>query len=67
MYQNYKKKVYLIGGISFFDRTYEDGKMFLIKTNNKMKFDVRKNEEINHFDFNLSPNLMIVATEKCQE
>ena len=59
-----QKKVYLIGGISFFDRTYEDGKMFLIKTNNKMKFDVRKNEEINHFDFNLSPNLMIVATEK---
>ena len=45
--------------------------MFLIKTNNKMKFDVRKNEEINHSDFNLSPtrfnlspNLMIVAIEK---
>ena len=74
-----KKQVYLIGGISFFDKVDKIGKMNLIETIDKMKFDVRKNKQISHFDFNLSParanvtisylkkeinNIMIIATEK---
>ena len=74
-----KKQVFLIGGISFFDKVDKISKMNLIETIDKMKFDVRKNKQISHFDFNLSParanvtisylkketnNIMIIATEK---
>ena len=74
-----QKQVYLIGGISFFDKVDKSGKMFLIEPIDKMKFDVRKNKQISYFDFNLSTtrasetidyikkeinNIMIIATEK---
>ena len=74
-----QKQVYLIGGISFFDKVDESGKMFLIEPIDKMKFDIRKNKQISYFDFNLSTtrasetidyikkeinNIMIIATEK---
>ena len=74
-----KKQVYLIGGISFFDKVDKIGKMNLIETIDKMKFDERKNKQISHFDFNLLParanvtisylkkeinNIMIIAIEK---
>ena len=36
------KQVHLIGSISFFDKIAADGKMFLIKTRDKLKFDVKK-------------------------
>ena len=35
------KQVHLIGSISFFDKIAADGKMFLIKTRDKLKFDVK--------------------------
>ena len=74
-----QKQVYLIGGISFFDKVDKSSKMFLIEPIDKMKFDVRKNKQISYFDFNLCPtrasetisyikkeinNIMIIATEK---
>ena len=49
------KQVHLIGSISFFDKIAADGKMLLIKTRDKLKFDVKKNAEISYFEFNLSP------------
>ena len=71
--------MHLIGGISFFDKVDKTGKMYLIEPIDKMKFDVKKNKQINYFDFNLSPtrasetieyikkeinNIMIISTEK---
>ena len=49
------KQVHLIGSISFFDKIAADGKMFLIRTRDKLKFDVKKSAEISYFEFNLSP------------
>ena len=74
-----QKQVYLICGVSFFDKVGSDGKMFLIETKDKMKFDDKENKQICYFNFNLSPthasetikyikkeinNIMIIATEK---
>ena len=65
------KHVYLIGGISFFDKIRSDGKILLIKAESKLKF--------HYFEFNISPtiankkikfkkrhinNLMIVSIDK---
>ena len=36
------KQVHLIESISFFDKIAADGKMFLIKTRDKLKFNVKK-------------------------
>ena len=73
------KHVYLISGISFFDKIRSDGKILLIKAESKLKFDFKKKREISYFDFNISPtiankkikfkkrqinNLMIVSTDK---
>ena len=43
------KQVHLIGSISFFDKIAADSKMFLRKTRDKLKFDVKKNAEISYF------------------
>ena len=40
------KHVHLIGSISFFDKIAADGKIFLIKTRNKLKFDVKKMQKL---------------------
>ena len=49
------KQVNLIGSISFFDKIAKDGKIQLIKTKDKLKFDVKKNAVISYLEFNLSP------------
>ena len=73
------KRVYLIGSISFYEEVNETGKSFLIRNETKLKFDVKKNQVIENFNFNLShtnasgkillkkdeiQNLMIIGTEK---
>ena len=73
------KRVYLIGSISFYEEVNETGKSFLIRNETKLKFDVKKNQAIENFNFNLShtnasgkillkndeiQNLMIIGTEK---
>ena len=73
------KRVYLIGSISFYEEVNETGKSFLIRNDTKLKFDVKKKQVIENFNFNLShtnatgkillkkdeiQNLMIMGTEK---
>ena len=73
------KRVYLIGSISFYEEVNETGKSFLIRNETKLKFDIKKNQVIENFNFNLShtnasgkillkkdeiQNLMIIGTEK---
>ena len=73
------KGVYLIGSISFYEEANETRKSFLIRNETKLKFDVKKNQVIENFNFNLShtnasgkillkkdeiQNLMIIGTEK---
>ena len=73
------KRVYLIGSISLYEEVNETGKSFLIRNETKLKFDVKKNQVIKNFNFNLShtnasgkillkkdeiQNLMIIRTEK---
>ena len=73
------KRVYLIGSISFYEEINETGKSFLIRNETKLKFDVKKNQVIENFNFNLShtnasgkillktdeiQNPMIIGTEK---
>ena len=73
------KRVYLIGSILFYEEVNETGKSFLIRNEIKLKFDVKKNQVIENFNFNLShtdasgtillkkdeiQNLMIIGTEK---
>ena len=73
------KRVYLIGSISFYEEVNETGKSSLIRNDTKLKFDVKKNQVIENFNFNLShtnasgkillkkdeiQNLMIIGTEK---
>ena len=73
------KRVYLIGSISFYEEVNETGKSFLIRNETKLKFDVKKNQVIENFNFNLShtnasgnillkndeiQNLMIIGTGK---
>ena len=48
------KRVYLIGSISFYEELNETGKSFLIRNKRKLKFDVKKNQVIENFNFNLS-------------
>ena len=48
------KRVYLIGSISFYEELNETGKSFLIRNKTKLKFDVKKNQVIENFNFNLS-------------
>ena len=73
------KRVCLIGSISFYEEANETGKSFLIRNETKLKFDVKKNQVIENFNFHLShtnesgklllkkdeiQNLMIIRTEK---
>ena len=73
------KRVYLISSISFYKEVNETGKSFYIRNETKLKFDVKKNQVIENFNFNLShtnasgkillkkdeiQNLMIIGTEK---
>ena len=73
------KRVYLIGSISFYEEANETGKSFLTRNETKLKFDIKKNQVIENFNFNLShtnasgkilfkkdeiQNLMIIGTEK---
>ena len=36
------KQIHLIGSVSFFDKIQKDGKMQLVKTSDKLKYDVKK-------------------------
>ena len=73
------KKVYLIGSITFYEKADKTGKSFLITSGTKLKFDLKENRLMDHFNFNLSHtnesgkillkknelhNLLVVATEK---
>ena len=73
------KTIHLVGAITFFDVIPKNGKVNLINSKNKLKFDVVKNNEIASFNFSISHtnakkkidfkkkernNSTIVATEK---
>ena len=45
------KIVYLIGSISFYEEVNETGKSILIRNETKLKFDVKKNQVIENFNF----------------
>ena len=48
------KTIHLVGAITFFDVIPKSGKVNLINSKNKLKFDVLKNNEIALFNFNIS-------------
>ena len=48
------KTIHLVGAIIFFDVIPKSGKVNLINSNNKLKFDVVKNNEIASFNFSIS-------------
>ena len=48
------KTIHLVGAITFFDVIPKSGKVNLINSKNKLKFDVVKNNEIASFNFNIS-------------
>ena len=55
------KKVNLIGSISYFGNTEDNGKINLINNKNKLNFKVKKSQNLSRLSFNLSPT---VASEK---